>query len=399
MKKQLFYGFLFLGLLSVVTTEVTGQNRVQGRIISQNTPVSTLPSVQNLNLESPFRCDVKDVGDVEVMTTLSLTSSDFTLRQIDMQDALPRFEVNGFSFDTMPIDEALQRLVKEADITVYAQDRVYPELNASDLYGELEPVVAELTRVGDVFYRYDEGAKRLTVSKRGQFELQLPDNRTVVFAVLDALRGAGIKTAVPNWKDFSILLTLSRAEEKTVNDLMAGILQDGKLLVADTQVYALTPTGQADWQQVVNRFGPGRVYTATNGIAGKILSMGHKNKAEDLLAALRPNYRPTLISEGVAIVPHGWKMRFDVGRCAVSSGTVSPLSVGLSTRIKNPQEVETSVSLDTTGGQLSTFQVWTKVDEELAVIGLPMSAVGMGTDGELLITLKLRFIRLLSEGK
>ncbi len=399
MKKQLFYGFLFLGLLSFSGAEAQATGLVRGQIVPKKNIAVTLPSVQNLNLESPFRCDVKDFGDIEVMTTLSLSPADFTLRQVDMQDALPRFEVNGFSFETMPIDQALQRLVKEADISVYTQDRVYPELNASDLYGELEPVIAELTRVGDVFYRYDAGAKRLTVSKRGQFELQLPDNRSVVFAVLDALRGAGIKTAVPNWKDFSVMLTLSRAEEETVNHLMDGILKDGKLLVADTQVYALKPVASADWQQVINRFGPGRVYTVKNGIAGKILSMGHKKRTEDLLSALRSNYQPTLISEGVAIVPHGWKMRFDVGRCALSSASVSPLSIMLSAQIKNPQEVETVVSLNTTGGQLSTFQAWTEVDEELAVIGLPLSAAGLEGDGELLITLKLRFIRLLSEGK
>ena len=396
MKRNIFYSLLFLGFLSALPIQVFGLAPVRGRIQPQHS--NTTASVQNLNLESPFRCDVKEFGDIEVVTTLSLSPSDFTLHQVDMGDALPRFEVNGFSFGKMPINRALERLVDEADIKVVSTDRVYPELNADDLYGELEPVIAELTRVGDVFYRYDDTAKRLTVSKRGQFELQLPKNRMVVFAVLDALRGAGIKTAVPNWKDFSIMLTLSRSEENTVNSLMKSILKDGKLLLADTQVYALTPMSSANWQEVVNRFGPGRIYTATNGMAGKMLTMGHKNKTEDLLAKLHPNYRTTLLSEGVAIVPHGWKMRFDVGRCAVKPSTVSSVSVVLNAGIKNTEDIETTVSVNTAKGEISTFRGWTAVDEELALIGIPGTVIGLSPNNELLITMKLRFIRLL-EGK
>lgn len=397
MQKNIFYSLLFFGLLSVGTTQAFGYQPVRGHIQSYKN--GTTMSAQNLNLESPFRCDVKDFGDVEVMSTLSLSPSDFSLRQVDIGDSLPRFEVNGFSFGKMPINKALERLVQEAGIAVVSTDRVYPELNADDLHGELEPVIAELTRVGDIFYRYDDTSKQLTVSKRGQFELQVPDNRTVVFAVLDALRGAGIKTAVPNWKDFSIMLTLSRSEEEKVTSLMNNILSDGKLLVADTKVYVLSPVTGADWQSVVNRFGPGRVYTATNGMSGKMLTMGHKNKTEDLLAKLQPNYNASLLSEGVAVVPHGWKMRFDVGRCAMTPGAVSSISVVLNAGIKNPQEVETSVSLNTVQGEISTFKGWTAVDEELALIGIPASVAGLGSDNELLITLKLRFIRLLSEGK
>ena len=92
-------------------------------------------------------------------------------------------------------------------------------------------------------------------------------------------------------------------------------------------------------------------------------------------------------------------MRFDVGRCAMTPGAVSSISVVLNAGIKNPQEVETSVSLNTVQGEISTFKGWTAVDEELALIGIPASVAGLGSDNELLITLKLRFIRLLSEGK
>ena len=161
MKKRIFYSLLFLGFLSVGPTYAFGYLPIRGHIQPQKS--TTTASVQNLNLESPFRCDVKEFGDIEVMTTLSLMPQDFVLKQVDTGSVLPRFEVNGFSFDKMPINKALERLVKEADITVISTDKVYPELNANDLHGELEPVIAELTRVGDIFYSYNDTSKQLTV--------------------------------------------------------------------------------------------------------------------------------------------------------------------------------------------------------------------------------------------
>lgn len=399
MKKRNFY-CLALGLMT--SCSVAAQMMpIQGLPFPStiNAPVTTTPTAMTVNIEAPFRCSVKEVGDVDVMTTLSLRPKDFKLTQFDAMDKLPRFEVNGFSFSTMPVDEAIQKLVDEAGISVYTEDGIYPQLNANDIYGELGPVVDELAGAGDVFYRYDSARKRLYLSRKAKFELQLPQNRTVMLAMLDAIRGAGIATASPDWKKSTIMLTLTREDESKINELTEYILKDSKILLADTQVYSLTPqTGNANWQSVVERFGAGRVYTSKNGIMGKIITMGHKAHKQDLLAALSPAFSASLISEGIAIVPHGWKMRFDVGRCALKQKDVNSLSVLLNASIKSPEDVNTTVSLDTTSGEVTSFDVTTAIDNELAILGIPGSVAGQGNMGELLITLKLRFIRLIPEG-
>lgn len=190
-------------------------------------------------------------------------------------------------------------------------------------------------------------------------------------------------------------MDLTRAEEEKVASLVDYILKDSKLLLADTQVYLLSPRGaNAHWQNVVNLFGPGRIYTADKGLLGRLITTGHKNKTEDLLAALQPNFSASLLSEGIAIVPHGWKMRFDVGRCAKTFADVNSLSVLLNTNIRSPEQVETVVSLDTLSGEVTSFDVTTSIDNELAIIGIPASVIGDGYQGEVLVTLKLRFIRL-----
>lgn len=395
MKKRTFY-CLALGLMT--SCSVSAQLMpVQGLPFQGtiNAPMSTTPAAMTVNIEAPFRCSVKEVGDVDVMTTLSLRPNDFKLVQADSMGKLPRFEVNGFSFPTMPVDEAMQKLVDEAGISVYTEDGVYPELNANDIYGELGPVLEELTTAGDIFYRYDATRKRLYLSRKAEFKLQLPQNRTVMLAMLDAIRGAGIATASPDWKKSVIMLTLNREEEAKINELTNYILKDSKILLADTQVYSIM--GQGNWQQVIERFGAGRVYTSDNGIIGKMITMGHKKKTEDLLAAMGSGFAPTLISQGIAIVPHGWKMRFDVGRCALRMKDVNALSVLLNTQIKSPDDVNTTVSLDTSSGEVTSFNVTTAIDNELAILGIPGAIAGQGMPGELLITLKLRFIRLIPE--
>ncbi len=363
------------------------------QIFPVSKPIQTTQSAEFLNIETPFRCTVDELKDQKILTTIALTDQDFKLSYFDYSDTLPRYEVNGFSFRNLPVDEAFQQLLEEAKITVYTEDGSYPELNAQDVFGELTTVVSELAKAGDVFYRYDAKQKALYLSRSGRFELKLPNNRLVMFALLDALRGAGIQQISPNWENSSLILTLNYAEKQKVQSLLDQILKESKLLLADTQVYHISPAiPQASWQKVIEEFGAGRVYTTNAGLVGKLISIGHHKKSQDLLASISRNYIVSPVSEGIAIVPNNWKMRFDIGKCAHIPG-LETLSLLLSTQIKSTDKVDTNVTLDTKSGELTAFNVVAAIDDELAIIGIPRSYQGY-PDGELLITLKLRYIRL-----
>lgn len=363
------------------------------QIFPVSKPIQTTQSADLLNIETPFRCTVDELKDQKILTTIALTDQDFKLSYFDYSDSLPRYEVNGFSFRNLPVDEAFQRLLEEAKITVYTEDGTYPELNAQDVFGELTTVVSELAKAGDVFYRYDSKQKALYLSRFGRFELKLPDNRLVMFALLDALRGAGIQQIAPNWENSTLILTLNYAEKQKVQSLLDQILKESKLLLADTQVYHISPAiPQASWQKVIEEFGAGRVYTTNSGLVGKLISIGHHKKSQDLLASISKNYIVSPVSEGIAIVPNNWKMRFDIGKCAHIPG-LETLSLLLSTQIKSTDKVDTNVTLDTKSGELTAFNVVAAIDDELAIIGIPRNYQGY-PDGELLITLKLRYIRL-----
>ncbi|MBR6411801.1 MAG: hypothetical protein IKS41_01400 [Alphaproteobacteria bacterium] len=347
-----------------------------------------------INIETPFRCSVNRYENLKVSTTLPVKAGDFKLTFFDKMDDLPRYEVNGLSFKKKPIDEALQLLVDEADITVYTEDGYYPSMDADGVFGELTDVVNELTASGGIFYRYDAIRKELYLSRKARFELQLPDNRMVMLALLDALRGAGIHDARPDWKNSTILITLTQAEKKTVEELLAYILEDGYLLLADTRVYGARPkTPMVNWQKIVRRFGAGRVYSANNGLVGKILSIGNQIPEQEFIKTVGTEFAIMPVSQGVAIVPNGWKMRFNVGQCSVGDKFPS-LSILVNTQIRTPEKVETNITLDTKKGELSSFNAIAAIDNELMVVGVPAPG---SRDEELLATLKLRLIRLVKE--
>ena len=384
MKKTHLYAIIAMGLVGCFAWGVSASAE---RIHPQS-------SARFVNIETPFRCSVKRFGDLDIATTIALKKGDFKLTYFDKMDDLPRYEVNGLSFTKKPIDEALQKLVDEAEITVYSEDGFYPSMDADNVFGELTEVVDELTASGEIFYRYDAKKKELYLSRKGRFELQLPENRMVMLAVLDALRGAGIADARPNWKDNTILMTLSQAEKETVEELMKYIEDDGYLLLTDTQVFTARPkTPVANWQKVLRRFGIGRVYTANNGLRGKILGMGNQIPTERFLAAANTEFIVTPISQGVAIVPNGWKMRLNVGQCSIYD-RLSTLSVLLNAKIFSPEKVEANVTLDTRQGELSSFNTVSAIDNELVIVGVPEPGRGKN---EILTTLKLRLIRLVKE--
>ena len=381
------HAYLYRLLAIALMTYLTGS-------FSVTAGAESTSSARFINMETPFRCSVQKIGDLDVVTTLVLRPEDFKLTFFDKMDTLPRYEVNGMSFKKLPIDEALQQLVDEADITVYTEDGFYPTMDADGVYGELTDVVDELTASGGVFYRYDAYKKEMYLSRRGRFELQLPDNRMVMLAVLDALRGAGIDTVQPDWKNGTVLMSLTTEEKETVEDLVKFIEQDHYLLLADMQLFTVQPRiSGANWQKVIRRFGASRIYAANNGLTGKILSIGNQIPYQQFLATVGNEFLLTPVTQGISIVPNNWKMRFNVGQCAIRKD-IGSLSVLLNTNIRSPEKVETNITLDSAVGEITSFNAVSAIDNELVIVGIPTPTE---TQDELLVTIKLRLIRLIRE--
>ena len=384
MKQKRFYSFIAFALAMCFSTAISAHN-----IIGQEKS-----SARFINIETPFRCSVQKSGDLAISTTLPLKSNDFKLTFFDKMDDLPRYEVNGLSFTKKPIDEAIQYLVDEAGITVYTEDGFYPSMDAEDVYGELTNVIDELSAAGDIFYRYDANKKELYLSRKGRFELKVPNDRMVMLAVLDALRGAGITDIRANWKENTILISVTQKGKETVEELLSYIQNDGYLLLADIQVFSATPNSEdTNWQTVIRQFGAEQIYSANNGLSGKVLTMGNQIPTQKFLETAKTAFDITPLSQGVAIVPNNWKMRFNIGQCS-SDNNLTDLSVLLNARVLESEKIETNVTLDSRKGEISSFNTIAFVDNELLMLGVPMPNA---TYNEFLTAIKLRLIRLEKE--
>ncbi len=348
---------------------------------------ASMTGVDLIDIEMPFRCTTNAGMQRELSTTLSLKDGDFELVPVLKSDDLPRFEVNGYTFRQKPADEALQTLVAEAGIAVYAEDAVYPSLSASNVYGELAAVTDELTGAADTFYRYDADKKELLLMRKADFAVTLPQNRLVLLGVLDALRGAGIEAIVPDWGNNRLMLTLTRAEQEKVSEILKKITTDGHLLLADVHVYQ---SGAADWNVLLRQFGLQRVLSVTDSLNGKLLTLKQKD-VQPFLSVLRTGMALTPVSSGNLVVPNGWKMRFDIGKCNPFVGAA--LSLSIQQTLHTIDTVDTQITVNSNNQEVGTFKTVTALDNELAIVGLQDGVTG----GEWLITFDLKMIRLVKE--
>ncbi len=351
-----------------------------------------------VNIETPARCQIID-KDNSIISSIALSHSDFEMIRMDKSDALPRYEVNDYTFKNMPLDLAIQNLVSEADIRVFSDDALFPEISGDNIRGELTAVMNELTAAGDVFYRYNAAKKQLILSRWARFTMKVPGGRIGMYTVLDALRGANITNLQPDFGANEIYMRINTEKQKVVMDLIEAIKQSKDLLLFDIQVYRLVsanPNTQLNWQDIVQRYGVSKINSSVNGIMGRILTNPNQPANQKLVDVLRGYGSVNLISEGVAVMPNGWKVRFDIGQCTNFETPEQNLSMLFQSNILSASRAESNIALDTPKGEITSFHTLYNIDDTLNIIGVPGKVFNpeWGNSIEYIITLKPRLVRL-----
>ena len=351
-----------------------------------------------VNIETPARCEITK-NEASVISSIPLKQDAFKLIPMDKSDPLPRFEVNGYTFKNIPLDLAIQNLVSEADIRVYSDDALFPEVSGDDIRGELSSVIDELASTGDVFYRYDAAKKQLILSRWARFTMQVPGGRVGMYTVLDALRGANITNLQPDFGSNEIYMRINFENQKIISSLVDAIKQSPNLLLFDIQVYRMVKSSKCspmDWQKIVQDYGVTRINSSVNGIVGRVLSTGRQTTRQTLLEMLRQYGSVNLISEGVAIMPNGWKVRFDIGQCAKAQVPEQALSMLFQSNILSNNRAESNIALDTASGEITSFHTVYGIDDTLNIIGVPGSVFNpdWGDSVEYIITLQPKMVKL-----
>ena len=361
----------------------------------------TTTSVEYFNIEYPVRCYVND-SMKEILHTIPFDKEVFKLERADRIDALPKYMVNDFNFEKKQIDQVVRELFAETDIVVYGKDGPYPTITGEDVSGPLDEVLKSILDSGDVYYTYNAKRKYLEITRHAKWVLRMPKSRYLIISALDALRGAGIGDLTPDWEEGAIYFTGDKLVEDKTRKLVELYEREPSLLLYDVVVFRLMPNDGAEninWQDLVDAFGAEKIKSVKAGIMGKALVVDSSIDKKSLMKFFGERASAGVVSQGVYIVPDGWRGRFEVGRCGRADSAEVRLSVLSESNFIN-EKFDSKMILDTVNGEISSYEIGSRVNENILIIGIPTKAFSPNVNGgETAVLLRPRTIRLIKTEK
>lgn len=360
--------------------------------------IRTTEGANALDLETPLRCNV-NWETQQMILTLPFIKSAFRLERNGQNDVLPRFEVNGFSFDMMPAEQAMVRLTKEAGIRVSSADGPYTSISAEDLRGEFSEVIKMIADSAGIYYTYNAKDKILTLSRKVNMTLYTPQSRPIILGLLDVIRGAGITDIVTNWADYSITFDADIETKNKIAELINFFENSPTLVAYDVSIFRLYPydtSRDIEWKEMLKAFDFGSITTAQTGVIGRVLTTTNDISKEKLQQFLGSQAQIETVSEGKFVVPNQWLARFDIGKCSLPNSNAYGMSVLAKAAVQKSNEIFTDVTLEVTDGQVTQFNIRNKLGENFLIIGLPDQLFGSGLPkSETIIFMVPRLIRTL----
>ena len=365
-------------------------------------PIHTSEGARSLDLEAPLRCSVNWHAQ-QIITPIQLNVKAFNLVRNGRNDMLPRYEVNGFSFETMPAEKALYKLLKEADIRVIAKEAPYASISAENLRGELSEVVRMIAEAAEIYYNYDAENKTLRISRKSNFSLYVPKSRPILLSVLDVLRGAGITDITTDWKDYTISFDANYELQNKIMTLIA-YFEDNPILVAfDVSIFRIYPntqSGEINWQNMLNIFDYGTIRTAKTGVIGRVLTTSNDINIQSLQGYLGQQAKVEMLSQGKLTVPNLWLSRFDIGKCGPRGTAWSDLSILARASLEQGNKIFSHITLEKTEGQITQFNIRSKIGDNFVIIGIPSEIFGISAPkSEILVFMVPRIIRTTKTSK
>ena len=298
----------------------------------------------------------------------------FNLVRNGKNDMLPRFEVTGFTFATMPAEKAMYKLTKEAGIKLVAKDAPYASISAENLRGELSEVIGMIADAAEIYYAYDAERKTLTISRKSNFSLYVPKSRPIMLGLLDVLRGSGITDMTTDWADYSVTFEADFELQSKVNKLVSYFEENPSLITFDVNVFRIYPYSKdndIEWQELLTTFDFGTIKTTKTGVIGRALTTSNDLNISTLRSFLGQQAMVLPVAEGKFVVPNLWFARFDIGKCAARDSIESGLSVLAKASLEHDNRIFSDITLEATNGQITHFNVRSRLGENFMIIGIP----------------------------
>ena len=231
-----------------------------------------------------------------------------------------------------------------------------------------------LSNAAEIYASYNSDKKQITLSRKANYSLFVPQSRMIMLGLLDVLRGAGITNITVDWDDYSITMDADYELVNKIQNLIKYFTDNPVLITFDVSVLKIHPYNGQDvqWQELLKNFEFGTIKTTKTGVIGRVLTASNDLNLPNLQQFLSQQARVEIVSQGKFIVPEHWYSRFDVGKCGQRNSVESELSILARTSLeKEDNRLFSEITLDSTNGEITKFNMRSRLGENFIIFGIP----------------------------
>ena len=334
----------------------------------------TTDTARRFSIELPKRCEV----DWDNQSVVSVVPSEtIQIVRLNTGDALPDdLNVSDYEFKDLTVKQALDKLLTGTDIAVVEDEVLYDKISGTISAGALSDAVDLMTKMGRAYYSYDAQMGEIHLSHRGKWLIKMPQDETIIMALLDAMHGADMRNLLVDWADKTVVFEGNYQTEREVAKIIADISGKKYMLAWDMDVYRVYPRTDNPivWMNLLPAFGEKNVRMSIPGVVGRALVVGPEINTKTLQEFLAQQANVVLISQGTFAIPNGWQSRFDIGQCSKEERLETDLIIGATGTygdFAGREKIDAKIVLRTSQGELSSFNIPSTVGDNYVIIGIP----------------------------
>jgi hypothetical protein len=334
----------------------------------------TTDTARRFSIELPMRCEV-DWNNQSVVSVVPAEKIEIV--RLGVGDVLPDdLNVSDYEFKDLTVKRALDKLLEGTDITVVEDEPLYEKITGTISEGPLSDAIELMTKMGRVYYSYDAQNGELHLKHRAKWLIKMPQNQTIIMALLDAMHGADMRNLLVDWADKTVVFEGNYQTEREVARIIADISGKKYMLAWDIDVYRVYPRTDNPivWMDLLPAFGSRNVKMSVPGVVGRALVVGPEINTKTLQEFLGQQANVVLISQGTFAIPNGWQSRFDIGQCGREERLETDLIVGATGTygdFAGRKKIDAKIVLRTSQGELSSFNIPSTVGDNYVIIGIP----------------------------
>ena len=268
----------------------------------------TTDTARRFSIELPKRCEV----DWNNQTVVSVVPAEkIEIVRLGVGDKLPELRVSDYEFKDLTVKKALDKLLDGTDVSVVEDEVLYEKISGTISSGVLSDAVELMTKMGRVYYSYDENTGELHLTHRGKWLIKMPQDETIIMAMLDAMHGADMRNLLVDWQDKTVVFEGNYQTEREVAKIIADIAGKKYMLAWDIDVYRVYPRTDNPivWMNLLPAFGEKNIKMSIPGVVGPEIN------TKTLQEFMAQQANVVLVSQGTFAIPNGWQSRFDIGQC------------------------------------------------------------------------------------